>query len=197
MRSSLLGRSARRICLTATASPVPQLKALYTDPKAPLPMQSPRRWQCGQRVVSPSRPRELTDIVLQARVLHRAHAVPALACLLAWCGRDLGGYRLAVGMVVGPVGGAAWRHPVLGAPCLSVSLMGASTPPSPFPLASSSAPLPCVRGRGSGGRSYELERTLQAMLGHAGTARTGGGIRPVGSPSCSSVSPPGEARTFQ
>jgi hypothetical protein len=43
MRSSLLGKSASLICLTATASPVPQLKALYTDPKAPLPRHSPRR----------------------------------------------------------------------------------------------------------------------------------------------------------
>lgn len=43
MRSSLLGRSANLICLTATASPVLQLKALYTDPKAPLPRHSPNR----------------------------------------------------------------------------------------------------------------------------------------------------------
>lgn len=43
IRSSLFGTSTSLICLTATASPVPQLKALYTDPKAPFPMQSPSR----------------------------------------------------------------------------------------------------------------------------------------------------------
>jgi len=31
------------ICLMATASPVPQLKALYTEPNAPFPKHSPRR----------------------------------------------------------------------------------------------------------------------------------------------------------
>lgn len=45
MRSSLLGRSASLICLTATASPVPQLKALYTEPKAPFPRHSPKRYK--------------------------------------------------------------------------------------------------------------------------------------------------------
>lgn len=40
-RSSLLGRSASLICLTATVSPVPILSALKTEPNAPLPKQSP------------------------------------------------------------------------------------------------------------------------------------------------------------
>lgn len=44
MRNSLFGRSPSLICFTATASPVPQLKALYTEPNAPLPKHSPRRY---------------------------------------------------------------------------------------------------------------------------------------------------------
>ena len=40
-RSSLFGRSASLICLTATVSPVPIFKALNTEPNAPFPRQSP------------------------------------------------------------------------------------------------------------------------------------------------------------
>lgn len=40
-RNSLLGKSVSLICLTATVSPVFQFNALYTDPNAPLPKQSP------------------------------------------------------------------------------------------------------------------------------------------------------------
>jgi len=39
--SSLFGKSASLTCLTATVSPVPQFNALYTDPNAPFPRQSP------------------------------------------------------------------------------------------------------------------------------------------------------------
>lgn len=40
-RNSLFGRSTNLTCFTATVSPVFQLRARYTDPKAPLPRQSP------------------------------------------------------------------------------------------------------------------------------------------------------------
>ena len=44
IRNSLFGRLPVFICFTATAAPVPQLKALYTEPNAPFPKHSPRVW---------------------------------------------------------------------------------------------------------------------------------------------------------
>ena len=175
---SLFGRSASRICLTATASPVLQLKALYTDPKAPLPMQSPRRCtSCGQPAMSQSGQRR-AHVVLQTRILHGAHAIAAVTCLLSRRPRDLGRYHLAVGVVVGPVGRAAGRHVVPGA----VPLMGAVAPPCFFFSFSAS-----YLGRRPDRRSFQVERTLPVSRGHGGSwSSTGEGHRQARSPSHSS-----------
>lgn len=134
MRSSLFGRSAILICLTATASPVPQLKALYTEPKAPLPMQSPSLCASSPRIkVSkrPSRVRRLSSrrgsdsyVVLQPGILQSP--LPGVAMPMgAATDRDDGGLGRAAAdipprgardgrpasWVVGPLGvGGAGAH---------------------------------------------------------------------------------------
>lgn len=69
IRSSLFGRSPSLICFTATASPVPQLKALYTDPNAPLPKHSPKRCSRFCQLLF-SQTHKRTHIVFQSRILH-------------------------------------------------------------------------------------------------------------------------------
>ena len=78
-RSSFLGRSASLICLMATVSPLLQFKALYTDPQAPFPRQSPSCYACqyGQTPRVPS-----TNIVFQTSVL-----LPVSAAFVSCFGR--------------------------------------------------------------------------------------------------------------
>lgn len=74
LRNSLLGKSAIRICFTATASPVPQLNALYTDPNAPFPRHSPKRCKhhkSDNAQVYSCFEAAGTHVVFQPGILHR------------------------------------------------------------------------------------------------------------------------------
>jgi hypothetical protein len=85
IRNSLLGKSAILICLMATASPVPQLNALYTDPKAPLPKHSPRR--CKKVVLATYiRSRCMAAyVVFESRIRHSL--LSRSAAIFPWCVR--------------------------------------------------------------------------------------------------------------
>jgi len=131
-------RFSRRTCLMATVSPVPQLRARYTLPKAPLPRQSPSwkslspatswaaRWAAPSRLGRCSRSRGGPLLLDEPAVFFAPWAgaegfcgwdtmLPPICSCPFFCGRGRGRGRAAVGGSMPcacplPVAASQWRQ---------------------------------------------------------------------------------------